>query len=418
MLNGRCKVWKDESGNYHAELTLDTPKGVIKMRRSASIVDSVQGWDPKAPETGPGTLIKKKVDYIANFFPLEQVVGQKAYETAQKLLALRADDATAMKAMRHINVIKSAAARGDDEAFDIDYALRRLVRQAKNTQVGNAYYRGVLAGEPETLDTFSAGPSAIRTEIGFKAFKKLAKWAKKNPIKAAASAVLPPVAAYNLVRAAKRRKAPAVARVVQIRRLAVGLPPTANDPPPNPMVVEQAQGALDNLRKADAFEQEGLIPQPPAPDYADAYAPSEADYYEGEYDTTEGDAIGSIFSKLKKKLGSALSSIDPTRPGSFTKPLLSNIPGIGPGIKASLDLLDQAKKLNPSAVEKIKTVKSLAEAGVPKANAALANLKTAQELSKEAEKLAAQGASTGKASKVGKNWFPFIDLYRSGLAYR
>lgn len=421
MLNGRCKIWKDEGGNYHAELALDAPKGIIKMKRTAALTDSVSGWDPRAPETGPGTLIKKKVEYIAGFFPVQEVVGQKAYETAQKLLAMRADDATAMKAMKHINTIKAAAARGDDEAFDIDYALRRIAKGAMRTQVGSAYYRGVLAGEPETLDTFSAGPSAIRTEIGFKPFKKLAKWAKKNPIKAVASAVLPPVAAYNLITAAKKRRPAAVEQVATIRRWSEGLPATRTAPPPTPEQTQQAQSALDNLRAADAFQAEGVLPPPgyyreaapEAPQYDDAYVPSEGDYYE---ETTEGDAVGSIFSSLKKAVGGALSKLDPTRPGSFTAPLLSNLPMVGPGIKASLDLLDQAKKLNPSAIEKIKTVKSLAEAGVPKAQAAKDNLLTAQELSKAAEKLAAEGASTGKTSKVGKKWFPFIDFYQRGLA--
>jgi hypothetical protein len=421
MLNGRCKVWKDEGGNYHAELALDAPKGVIKMKRTAALTDSVSGWDPRAPETGPGTLIKKKVEYIAGFFPVEEVVGKKAHDIAQKLIAMRADDATAMKAMKHINTIKAAAARGDDEAFDIDYALRRIAKGAKRTQVGSAYYRGVLAGEPETLDTFDAGPSAIRTEIGWKPFKKLAKWAKKNPIKAVASAVLPPVAAYNLIRAAKKKKPAAVQQVATIRRWSQGLPATRTAPPPSEYESQKAQAALENLRAADAFEAEGVVPpqtysrETPyeAPQYDDAYVPSEEEYY----DSTEGDAVGSIFSKLKKAASSALSKIDPTRPGSFTAPLLANLPMVGPGIKAGLDLLDQAKKLNPSAIEKIKTVKSLAEAGVPKAIAAKDNLLTAQELSRAAEKLAAEGASTGKTSKVGKNWFPLIDLYRQGMTF-
>lgn len=417
MLNGRCKVWRDEGGNYHAELALDAPKGIIKMKRTAALTDSVSGWDPRAPETGPGTLIKKKVEYIAGFFPVEEVVGKKAHDTAQKLLAMRADDATAMKAMKHINTIKAAAARGDDDAFDIDYALRRIVKGAQRTQVGSAYYRGVLAGEPETTDTFDAGPSALRTEIGFKPFKKLAKWAKKNPIKAVASAVLPPVAAYNLITAAKKRKPAAVQQVATIRRWSEGMPAYPAAPPPSPEETQKAQAALDNLRAADAFQAEGVVPPPSysretpfEASYDDAYVPSEGEYY-GESDT-----VGSIFSNLKKAVGGAISKLDPTRPGSFTAPLLSNLPIVGPGVKASLDLLDQAKKLNPSAIEKIKTVKSLAEAGVPKAQAAKANLLTAQELSKAAEKLAAEGASTGKTSKVGKKWFPFIDFYHRGLA--
>lgn len=431
MLNGRCKVWKDENGNFHAELLLDTPKGVIKMQRSAGLADSVGAWDPTSPETGPGTLIKKKVEYIAGFFPVENAVGQKAVVIASELLRRRTSPETAELATRQINAVKAAAIAGDDEAFDIDYALRRMVKGAKRTQLGSAYSRGVLAGDDaETSDTFDASLVGPQTEIGWKIkigkpkFAKLAKWAKKNPIKAVASAVLPPVAAYNLIRSAKKRSPAAVKKVAEIRNLALGRPVALSAPVPTAPVVSAAQMALENLRKADAFEEEGIYPQPQPTYEQPAYEQSESSYSQEEYpseyseeyyeDSTEGDAIGSFLGNLKKKLGGALKAIDPTRPGSFTAPLLSNLPFVGPGVKASLDLLNQAKKLNPSAIEKIKTVKSLADAGVPKAMTAKANLTAAQELSKEAERLAAQGASTGKASKVG-NWFPFIGVYRAGL---
>lgn len=415
MLNGRCKVWKDADGNFHAEMALDTPKGVVKMVRSAALTDSVGAWDPYAPETGPGTLIKKKVEYVAGFFPTRTVVGEKAYSIASELVRRRTNPETALKAQRHIDTIKQAAIAGDDEAFDIDYAIRKIAKTALREQNQSAYVRGVLNDdvEPETLDTFDASLVSPRTEIGFRIrkpkIKKLAKWVKKNPVKAVASAVLPPVAAYNLIRAAKKKKPSAVQRIAEVRRVAEGLPPVADAPAPAPETVQQAQEALENLREADAYEQEGVTPEY-IEEYVPEYAEDAPDYAD---DSVSGDEIGSFLGKLKKSVGAALSKVDPTKPGSFTKPLLSNLPMVGPGIKASLDLLDQAKKLDPSAVEKIKTVKTLAEAGVPKALAAKANLQAAQELSKEAEKLAAKGASTGWSGK--KSWFPFIGLYRAGL---
>jgi len=431
MLNGRCKVWKDENGNFHATLALDTPKGVIKMQRSAALTDAVGSWDPTAPETGPGTLIKKKVEYIAGFFPTEEVVGEKAYRIASELVKRRTNPETAALAHKQINTIKNAALAGDDEAFDIDYAIRKIAKGAKREQIGSMYARGVMdivGDEAETSDTFDASLVGPQTEIGLsfrklKRFvkkaaplalmplpmkvanvKKLATWVKRNPVKAIVSSALPPVAAYNLIRAGKKRNPTAIQKIAEVRRLADGLPPTQEAPLPEQPVIEEAQKALENMRMADAFEAEGVTPE-----FQEQYAEEAAQY---EEDTAEGDAVGSFLGDLKKKLRTAVSSIDPSRPGSFMRPLLSNIPIVGSGVKAGLDLLDQAKKLNPSAIEKIKTVKSLAQAGVPKALAAEANLKAAQELSKEAEKLAAKGASTGRS---GKSWFPFMNTYRAGL---
>ena len=407
MLNGRCKVWKDENGNFHAEINLDTPKGLVKMRRSAAVTDAVGSWDPYAPETGPGTLIKKKVEYVAGFFPTEKVVGEKAYTIAATLVKNRSNPETAALAQKQIDAVKSAAVAGDDEAFDIDYAVRRIAKGAKREQMGSMYARGVLAGddEPETLDTFDASLVGPRTEIGFRLrapkFKKLASWVKKNPVKAVASAVLPPVAAYNLIRAGKKRSPPAIQQIAEVRRVAEGLPPVPSAPVPAPAVVEQAQEAVENLRMADAFDSEGI-----GPEFSEQYA-DEAAEYGGD------DAVGSFLGDLKKKVRGALSTIDPTKKGSFMAPLLSNVPVVGPGIKAGLDLLNQAKALNPSAIEKVKTVKTLAAAGVPKALAAEANLKAAQELSKEAEKLAAKGASIPGGKK---SWFPFSSIYRAGLS--
>lgn len=406
MLNGRCKVWKDENGNFHAEINLDTPKGVVKMKRTATVTDSVGSWDPTAPETGPGTLIKKKVEYIAGFFPTEEVVGQHSYRIAATLIKNRSNPETAALAQRQIDAVKSAAIAGDGEAFDIDYALRKMAKGARREQMGSMYSRGVLAGDDfETLDSFDASLVGPRTEIGRLNFRKLGRWVKKNPVKAIASTAFPPFAAYNLIRAGKKRQPAAVQTIAEVRRVAEGLPPTPTAPVPPPAVVEQAQDAVENLRKADAYEQQGVTPE--------AYPEEYAEQYPEEYeDTAEGDAIGSFLGDLKKKVRGALSSIDPTKKGSFTAPLVSSIPLVGPGIKAGIDLLNQAKGLNPSAIEKVKTVKTLAAAGVPKALAAEANLKAAQELSKEAEKLAAKGASIPGGKK---SWFPFSSIYRAGL---
>lgn len=416
MLNGRCKVWKDDDGNFHMEANFDAPNGRVKMRRSASVTDSVAGWDPRAPETGPGTLIKKKVEFIAGFFPTKEMVGEHAFTIAATLMKRRSNPETSALAQKQIDAVKAAAIAGDDEAFDIDYALRQMAKGARREQMGSMYSRGVLAGDDdfEDLNTFDASLVSPQTEIGFRLrkpkLKKLASWVKKNPVKAIASAALPPVAAYNLLRAGKRRNPAAIQTIAEVRRVAEGLPPTPEAPVPAPAIVEQAQMAVENLRTADALDAEGV-----GPEFQAKYVDAAEEY--GDYDpysdtTVEGDEIGSFLGSLKKKLRGAVATIDPTKKGSFMAPLLSNLPVVGPGVKASLDLLDQAKKLNPSAIEKVKTVKTLAAAGVPKALAAEANLKAAQELSKEAEKLAAKGASIPGGKK---SWFPFSGIYRAGL---
>jgi hypothetical protein len=358
MFNGKCKIWKVTDGTFVGEFTVEGSNGVAKLRRGVRDGDSVRGW----ADDGADALeaLKSKMEYIAGFLPLSESIGNEAYGKSKSLFEAMQGEDTRADAIDEIGGVKSAADAGDDAAYDIDYGLRRISKMARAAQKQDTYVRGVM---DDSYDDLNVGVD----EIGFKAFKKLGKFIKKNPVTAAAMVLAPPVAAVKLIRDAKKRQGASRVKVQAIRRLAMGVPVAPGAPVPTPDIQATAEKALFNLRAADATES-AYTP----PDEGSYDEPQEYYEYEGENE----DNVGALFSfgkKAQARLGKAAAFVNKQK-------WVASLPMVGPGIASAASLVSAAKIGDKSAEEKIKTIASLAKAGVPKAEAAAKNIKTANEL--------------------------------------
>jgi hypothetical protein len=405
VFNGQCKI--DRQGDIlHATMTLPTPTGPITWE------DAVRGDvdDPLAE-----TRLLRKAAFVAGFFPTAEMVGQEVIGQAESVYRSYLDPSTRAQAWEQI--------QGVDH--DTRYALDRIV----GAQVE-------LVGW--SLKKFG---------------KKLGKGIKKVA-RVAPMAVFPPLAAVALVKAARRKNPAAIKKIRAVRTVALSpinrvadvIRPIGPNTPPVTLpqavqVQEQAQEALQNLENANAIVQYQEQPQY-QPQYeraaqydspeetwqdpdssfeetVDSYDPRlEADeedvgtdWYEDGALAGEGgmseDEIAGLFD-LAKKIGKGAKGlgrmIDPTKPGSMTGGALSAIPGIGPAVKASLDLTAKAKAGMKGAKDKIKTIQQLAKAGVPKAKDAMANLSIADKLQKDIE-------------KGGRPWYDQVRIPFSFAAY-
>lgn len=388
MFNGKGKVWR-EGDKLHAVINLNTPSGPIEWKDEVTAdLD-----DPTAHDR-----LMAKARYVAGFFPTKEMVGSDAYSTAERLYDGATKPETREEALIEIRSLKSAAMAGDDDACDVGYALDRIV--------------------------------ASRAEVvGARVLKKLGKRLKKVG-KVAAGVAFPPYGAYQLAKAAKkniaaRKKVVAIARMARTppKQLAAAMnAPLAAAEEMQAKAAEAAQyiDQADEIQEA-AYEETG--------DY-DAFAPASYDEgYSGgsgqAYDSEEEEFIGLALYRDGADYGEEVSGeeiaglwdvakaigkkIDPTRPNSPYRAGLAAIPGIGPAIKASLDVIDAAKKGQKEAAAKIKAIRELASAGVPKAKEAEANLKTAQELAKKMEREVARELNPPK-----KTWFPGFSIYSDG----
>lgn len=393
MFNGKCKIWR-EGDKLHAVMNLQTPTGPLEWKDEVSADLDDASAHPR---------IVSKAKYVAGFFPTEEMVGSNAYSAAERLYDDAAKPETRDAALASIREIQNAAASGDEEACDVGYALDRIV--------------------------------ASRAEvIGARILKKIGKKFKKAG-KVAAGVAFPPYGAYQLAKAAKRnpamvRKIKTIATIAAFPPAALALKMKSRTGKPASLAAAQemqakAQEALENIEQAEeiqeaAYEETGDYDAFAPASYSDDYSgdPGEPqDSEESEFiglalyrdgatyeDTTEEEVSGLL--SIAKAVG---RKIDPSRPNSPYRSGLAAIPGIGPAIKSSLDLLDAAKKGQKEAMDKVKAIKDLSAAGVDKAKAAEKNLRTAQELSKKMEREVASELNPGK-----KTWFPGFNLYRDG----
>lgn len=393
MFNGKCKIWR-EGDKLHAIMNLQTPTGPLE-------------WKDQIPadldDASAHPRIVSKAKYVAGFFPTKDMVGSDAYSAAERLYDDASKPETRDAALAAIHEIHSSAQSGDDNACDVGYALDRIV--------------------------------ASRAEIvGARILKKLGK-RLKGAGKIAAGVAFPPYGAYQLAKAAKKN--PKIAKKVASIAAIAAFPPAAlalkmrSKGGKSASIVEaeamraKAEEAIQNIEQAEeiqqaAYEETG-DPDAFAPaSYDEGYTGDTDQAYDSEeeefvglalyrdgatYEDTTEEEVAGLFD-VAKAIG---RKIDPSRPGSPYRSGLAAIPGIGPAIKSSLDLLDAAKKGQKEAADKIKTIKDLASAGVPKAKEAEANLKTAQELSKKMEREVVKDVNPGK-----KAWFPGFGIYACG----
>ncbi len=420
MLNGKCKVWR-EGDVLRFEMCLNTPKGPL------TISDEVEAEvdDPTALQR-----VHKKVKGIAGFFPTEEVVGAEALQAAEALYGQYIDRNTRDEADARIDLLNAHIAAGNDRAFDVGYALDRIV--SARTEVLGASW-------------FKKARKAVK-KVG-KATKKAGRFVARSPVKyAVAPWAAVPLAARALVRRARTN--PAAAKKVEAVMTAAVVPalPVRDEsgalaPPAVVQAVQaQAQAAAQNLRAAYQAEQRypdaPLTDEPYAEDQAaeqpyddqaaeqpydePAYAdPESEDEVSGSDVLMEVYEAGVLAGDMDEEEVSGLLSfakkvgrvIDPTKKGTPFSGMLSSIPGIGPAVQAGANLLAAAKAGSKDALDKVKAIKDLASSGVPKAKEALDNLAVAQGLTKKLEKEAADEANPGR---FGNWWLPVT--YRRGAS--
>lgn len=376
MLNGKCKVWREGDGSCHALMNIDTPRGKVQILRSA-----------RPEETdNPTELLRQKVEYVAGFFDTGDLVSPETLKKAQDIVSGYLDPSTRDMVGADIEEIQSRSL-SDDDAYDLDYAIRRVSKDALRTSSESAYRRGVEDDQ-----------------IGASALKKLARKVRRKTQKVlkkagpAAYIALPPLAAVALVK--KVAKTPAVKRAAIKAIARTGRTPAGTLVPKH--IRALAAQAAQNIETAKVVAQQAqqtTTEQPYEAPYEEApYETEEAYYDEYADEAVQGDdAVGLDLNRIRKVFKKAVKDVrrgadDITKDAlkvsksPVAQLLISNVPGIGPGVAAGLKLMEQARNGIKSATDKVSTVKSLAAKGVPSAEKALDNLKTADAMLKEAKK--------------------------------
>lgn len=408
MFQGKCKIWR-EGDTLHASMLLPTPKGPVEWHKEVKAEPDDEGKGLRE--------IRNEARFVAGFFPTAEMVGQETMDAAEELYRSYLDPQTRPEAEKAIDLLVESAddesAEGtEDNSADLMYAARRLA-----------------ASDIE--------------KVGWGWGKKFLRKVVKNPV---ANAVFPPLAAYNVINAARklpimRTKLARIATFALAPNMATALiaSKAVFDKPPKenrvPELQQQAREALANVEAAAKVQEQAeeatgdyqaydpdpsqYAPSDPVvPDY-----PPDEDYDEDMigFDLTpdlyrqgacdlpyDREEIAGLFS-FAKKIG---RTIDPTGKGMIgtgIRSAISHIPGVGPEISAGLQLLGEANAGNPKAVDKLETIKDLANSGVPKAGEALQNLKKAQDLQKRMQAEIAE-----KTNPLHGTWFPGSKLYKLG----
>ena len=380
--------------------------------------------------------MESRVGYCAGFFPTEQMVGSDALGMAQSLYSQWMNPQTHPIADARLELLKARCAEGDETATDIMYALRRIAA-SKGEQIG-----------------FS--------------FKKLKKWTKKKikkigkPLMAITAAVYPPAGAVmlaaGLASGAFKKKKKARKQMAALQTLAttptaqlaesgIVKDPQTGEPAPIERIEymqNQAVTALTNVQQAQsmmAAPEEGYPPESyPEEDYSPESYPEEypQESVEGIFDAlpglyTRGATVAGeedeewevageegeewevaglmdLFRKIGTGAKKAVKAVGRAVTSAPAQNIVQALPGVSPQIKAGVALLQGARGGNPSSVSKVKTIKELSSAGVPKAQEALRTLRTAQVLATRVEKeVVLQTNPT-----LRKIWIPFGATYQRG----
>jgi len=400
MFNGKCRVWKAADGTACGDFKVKGGKGIATLRRTVSPTDSVNGWADEGASTE--AALRSKMEYIAGFLPLREAIGDEAYDKARSLFEAANEEDTRAEAFEELELYRQDS-ETNELAGDVLYGVQRFARMARAAQKDDPYVRGVM--EADEVGAFNlkkslkkvakkAKKSAFINPVQTLKFAKrnplinpiaTARFIKKNPSLSAAMALAPPLAAVKLLQTAKKGDKNSVRKIAEIRRLSMGLParPGADTPPEE--YVEQANQALFNMRTAEAMQSEAYDNSSyEEPQYEEQYdeAPSD-EYYEEDGESVEGepdeldegdfDEIGMFGAKGMKRIGKLAKFVNKQK-------WVSSIPYVGPGVAAAAKVVADAKLGDAAAKEKVKTIETMAKAGVPKAEAALANINTANAL--------------------------------------
>lgn len=178
MFNNRLKLFKTGT-DVHAEMTIPAPNAMVTLRGRGEISKAKDAILEAFSETGreidpdhPGVYKQAgnvaarhaiaQVEDALGYFDIGEVVGDDVSSRAAALFqALGADDPEKRAdAKSRIDAIKDAASRGNHDAADLDYAIRRMASAALARRMVKNYHTIV------SEDTHLGGPFDFISDIG------------------------------------------------------------------------------------------------------------------------------------------------------------------------------------------------------------------------------------------------------------
>ncbi len=408
MFNGKCKIWR-EGDNLHAMMILPTPSGPVEWK------ETVKGDldDGAALER-----LKRKAKWVAGFFPTQEIVGAEIMSEAEEIRRSFLDPETREQARAQVFEILHSQVdqdENDEGAEDLGYVLERMARSDRE-KLGSWFSRAFKT----VSSPVKWGAKLAVMPISFVARTSLAVAKGAGGAFYAALPWRPPNPFVNrLAQAAKDQVPAAMEKIQNLSDLATIPPEAIKDESGRPLppgeaarVQSRAAEALDNIEEASYYGEDDWQYDEQEDDSIgiDLYrrgADLSLEDIDNLPEETQEELAG-LFDFVKS-LGDKIGPmVDPTRPG-FVRNTLESLPGVGEKLKSANALLDAAKKGHPEAVDRVKTIKDLADAGVPKAKEALENLKIAQNLQNRMQAEVAAQTNPGKMT-----WFPGWKFYRWG----
>lgn len=429
MLDGRLKT-RVNNGRVYGVVTLDGPGGPILIRATETIVG--------ADVASAVVSVVNQIMEAADFFPLRKLIGDESFAKAVNIYAnlTKGDANQQKKAMNDLNLIlKNSRQELDPTAQDIDYALARFTRLERDKKDN-------VSGD-FVVDGFGWSPAKLRENIGAiarksKPMKKAVTIHQALKSRSPATRAKAKMALKAIKRQSKepyrgkRFGSSALTRKELEEKGVKVIPVSSTEEKPTQMIPASSTVMPVPISPA-AFGPGSNPPLPPVTvpqdvdweegpdsltnatlddDYVETYDDGEvidevngrailagiaqcirADRASAVRTSLMGNEITTVgfsFKKLIKGIGKGLGKV-----AKVAMPFAKMIPGVGNVIQATetglstvkkaSGLLKAAKELDPKAIKKIKKVKALAKAGVPAAVQAVAALKVAQNVQKEAE---------------------------------
>lgn len=422
-----------------------------------------------------GLQARDEVEFALGFLPLGNLVHPEAAKAGVSIFReMHApDDGTRSDALERVMLLRKAAARGSDMAGDVDYAIRRLsgAEQGKRALDSMGSFLDAIASAVSSVaSTAASAVDALRNGspltqglamllVGPGALTVIAP---KTAAMIAASALgVPPQSVDAIYAVAKQAGIPMpensahglgmlspdmLASLASAAASSGMVDPSAVDALQK-MATMKASAAAHPLVRFDLLKQIAqrgkAIPQAKVDQLAAISAASSTPEQKAILDSQQAQADLDAEAARQAQVGSFLDDLSSTATdmfsggkdasSAFSSPLASNVAqalqGNAPGIAAGTALLKAASGGDPAALSKISATKAMAQAGVPKAQAALGNLKAAQEVVNVVDQHAVEQAASrpelstasaltasSQVLKLGSKGPDVGDLQRSLLA--
>jgi len=318
MFRGNLKIWKDKD-EWKGTFKAKTPKGPITFNASAKTKSEVG-----AP-----------LEHISGFYPIGALVGPQTTLLARHIYH-RAKNGTLPNAPQALGRISEAAKQGDEQAQDLLYALHKIAEHSM-TQKNSTSERPIYV--PATLN-----PTTLLGNLNQKA--------EQNPNVKSGKAI------FNALHSGKpelqKKGFQWYARLVQRSN--------AGD--------ERADKILQAIQR-----------------YGDVRREQERQTVSG---LTE---IGFSFSTLRKAFKKKPLKLKETfmkkvlpherkfrKFVTKNKAMVAMIPYVGVGLVAGAEVLNRVDNGDPEAIQNVRATQTLAKAGNPQAQKAIATMQQAQQL--------------------------------------